>query len=199
MKNTLIYIHGFNSGPGNKLEMFKSQLPKYDIIVPQLPFNPKDAIVLLESILEGLPKQNNNINIVSTSLGGFYAFYLLNKYPNFKYYFINPSINPVLSFTKRLNQTFENFVNGELKTVTEDYIEQLKEIELKWKPNFHKELLNSTNFFIGELDEVIDHTLLIKELNQLNHPYSLQICLEPHRFKDLSMVTRQIINNSLFD
>ncbi|MBS1169953.1 MAG: putative alpha/beta-hydrolase [Burkholderiaceae bacterium] len=80
--NIIVYLHGFRSSP----QSFKAQLcaqraaklkagDRY--ICPQLPASPKDSIQLLLSLLS--PFAPEQITLVGSSLGGYYATWLAEK------------------------------------------------------------------------------------------------------------------------
>ncbi|MDA3966948.1 MULTISPECIES: YqiA/YcfP family alpha/beta fold hydrolase [Helicobacter] len=82
-----LYLHGFRSiGMCYKGRIIFSSLP--NSILPDLPYVPKLAINLAENIIK-----NNNIKcIIGSSLGGYYATFLAEKY-KIKSVLINPVIN----------------------------------------------------------------------------------------------------------
>lgn len=82
-----LYLHGFRSiGMCYKGKIISSSFP--NSILPNLPYVPKLAINLAENII-----QNNNITcIIGSSLGGYYATFLSEKY-KIKSVLINPVIN----------------------------------------------------------------------------------------------------------
>ena len=74
----IINLHGFNSGPGDKVVQLQKAFPGCDIIAPQLPYDPLQAIQVVIEILEKYSK--DEIHIIGTSLGAFYAMYLSTLY-----------------------------------------------------------------------------------------------------------------------
>jgi len=86
----LLYIHGFAScGKGQKSTALAKWFGQENVIAPDLPSSPKKAISLLSSLIE---KENPSL-LVGSSLGGYYAGYLAEKYTK-KAVLINPSIQP---------------------------------------------------------------------------------------------------------
>ncbi len=87
----IIYIHGFgSSGRGGKalelLKYFKSQ--NIPCISPSLSYVPELAIDTLEQLIESYEE----VTLIGSSLGGFYAIYLAEKY-RLKSVLINPAID----------------------------------------------------------------------------------------------------------
>jgi len=86
----IIYIHGFgSSGQGGKAQKFREYYKKkgVDFIAPSLSYVPELAISTLEELINNC----SNPKLMGSSLGGFYAIYLADKY-NLKAVLINPAI-----------------------------------------------------------------------------------------------------------
>ncbi len=85
----ILYIHGFRT---TATSYMAKQLKGYfgdKIIISDHSFEPYAAVEELEKII----LQNNITGIIASSLGGYYATYLGNKY-NIKTVLINPSVEP---------------------------------------------------------------------------------------------------------
>jgi len=90
---TTIYIHGFSgSGQGSKANIFREYFKEKNcsFIAPSLSYIPELALSTLEELIESY---NEQVNLIGSSLGGFYAIYLSNKY-NLKTVLINPAVYP---------------------------------------------------------------------------------------------------------
>ena len=116
----ILYIHGFGScGEGNKSKILKEHF-KSDVISPDLPFSPKVAVNFLENIIK-----NSKIDLlVGSSLGGYYAIYLSEKYQK-KAVLINPSLKPYITLMPYI---------GKNRRFCDDF-------EFVWKKSYIKELL----------------------------------------------------------
>ena len=73
----ILYLHGFNSSSNSsKAQTFKNsefvKNLKNEIILPDLPVSPEEAI---EDILKILENFNFKVSLIGSSLGGFYATY----------------------------------------------------------------------------------------------------------------------------
>lgn len=90
----IIYIHGFGgSGLGYKGSLIRKEFASYKVIAPTLSYLPSLAIDTLEQLIESyLPYET--VYLIGSSLGGYYALYLANKY-NIKAVLINPATNPM--------------------------------------------------------------------------------------------------------
>ena len=68
----IIYLHGLSSsGNSNTSHRIKELFPKDNVIAPDLPVNPFDAIRLIDNILKPLPV--NDTVVLGTSMGGMFA------------------------------------------------------------------------------------------------------------------------------
>jgi predicted esterase YcpF (UPF0227 family) len=105
----ILYIHGFGgSGKGFKAAQFRKYYEDKGIayLAPSLSYVPTLALSTLEDIIKNC--KDKDIKLIGSSLGGFYAIYLANKF-NLKAVLINPSTKPnatlerILSDGKALN------------------------------------------------------------------------------------------------
>ena len=100
----IIYIHGFGgSGKGAKASAFRKHYTDkgVDFLAPSLSYTPQLAISTLDEIISTC--KNRDIKLIGSSLGGFYAIYLANKY-NLKTVLINPSTNPMKTLYKLIEE-----------------------------------------------------------------------------------------------
>lgn len=95
MSPKLLYIHGFGScGTGIKSEILRRHFGKDNVLAPDLPASPAEALHFLESVLALHP----DAVPVGSSLGGFYATWLAERY-RLKAVLINPSTKPFETLT----------------------------------------------------------------------------------------------------
>ena len=97
MQQSVLYIHGFNSSPLSvKAEQTRQYLlknfPQVHFYCPQLASNPKGAINQLEEIIQS-SQTNSSWYVMGSSLGGYFASYLSEKY-NVPSVRMNPAIKP---------------------------------------------------------------------------------------------------------
>lgn len=96
-------------------------------ICPRIPAVPQEAKVLLESLVEQqLPE--NEINFVGSSLGGYYATYLAEKYSGYAV-LINPSVRPYETLRAYLGENKFYFEDG-CWDFNVEHIEQLKNMDV---------------------------------------------------------------------
>ena len=123
----LLYIHGFNSSPDSfKANVLKGAMTRLgrvgEFLCPALPHRPAQAMALLES---SVPKHNlDQLTIVGSSLGGFYATYLTQKY-GMRCVLLNPAIYPHDGLRAYLGKQ-KNLYTGEEYDLTEQYLNEMR-------------------------------------------------------------------------
>lgn len=147
----IIYLHGFCSS----IASFKAQLVKnyieqsenHTLFLIDLPHSPAEAMSLVETHIASLG--DKPWGLVGSSLGGFYATYLSQKYAK-KGVLVNPAVEAHLLLERVLGEN-KNYHTGELFEFTEKH---LKELEMLHVPSIKqaKKLLLLTQ--TG--DEVLD-------------------------------------------
>ena len=142
----ILYLHGFAScGEGNKSLLLKSYFGADNVIAPDLPPSPIDAIALIENIL-GSTKIDS---LIGSSLGGYYATILAEKY-HMKAILLNPSIQPWETLAGYTGWQ-KRFCDGEVFEFKAVYLEQLKMLQTTPDKGRYLLLLQSG-------DEVLDYT-----------------------------------------
>lgn len=176
---TLLYIHGFRSVglciKGRKIASFAP-----NALTPDLPYVPKLAIALLESII--LEKGVDNLCLIGSSLGGFYAIFLAQKY-GIKTILINPVIDgykTLLPAIGKVNVTY----NGEAFFWSLDLVESLKAYNVQEiSPKLYCVLLQKG-------DKVLDYRVAAQKFKD-----SKCIIQEggSHRFENFSALKSEIL------
>jgi predicted esterase YcpF (UPF0227 family) len=151
----LLYIHGFGSSAKSGKAMLMRERLGEKIIAPSLSPIPELAIDTLDQIAGMVQSLGENIVFAGSSLGGYYATYLADKY-NAKAVLINPSVKPynTLSSNIGFNHSYYDFSNYEF---TQKHIEHLKTFDVE---NIHPEnfmLLLQTG------DDVLDYREAVKK------------------------------------
>ena len=152
----LLYLHGFNSSPLSSkaritFDFFASLGIADRIGVPELPHIPALAIAQMCEIIEA---QSLPVVLMGSSLGGYYATFLAERY-GLKAALINPAVNPADLWHEHLGVN-RNFYSGRSYMITEEHVQQLRDIEtspLKQPENFL--LLVQTG------DETLDYRLAV--------------------------------------
>jgi len=144
----IIYIHGFGgSGLGSKASKFREYFKKQgmDFIAPSLSYVPTLAIKTLEELIESY----DDVQLIGSSLGGFYSIYLSNKY-NLKAILINPSTQPYVTLDNYKGHA-PSFYDESYFSWNDEHIKTLKEYKTK--------IQNQSNFFLflQKGDELLDY------------------------------------------
>ena len=91
----IIYLHGFQSSPmskkGQQLEQYCTNVEHADVHLPDLNKPPEHVLTDISKLIESLPI--DQVRLVGSSLGGFYATYLVAKY-GCPAVLINPAMQP---------------------------------------------------------------------------------------------------------
>lgn len=152
----ILYIHGFgSSGQGGKASLFREYFED-EVIVPSLSYVPSLAIDTLEQIIEMLQAKDEEIGLVGSSLGGYYAIYLANKY-KLKAVLINPAIYPYKTLEK-IGKAM-NYYDGSSFEVTKEHMQSLKSFEVN-------NIKNEDDFLVllQTDDEVLDYNEAVEKL-----------------------------------
>ena len=157
----IIYIHGFaSSGFGSKAEKFKEYFDE-GIITISLPTIPNLAINTLEQLIEAFVSIDEEVSLIGSSLGGFYALYLANKY-DLKAVLINPAVNPWGTLDRYEGVDFvTNYYDNSRFEFTKGHIKSLKNYEVDY-------IKNPQNFItlLQEEDEVLDYSVAALKLEE---------------------------------
>ncbi|RXJ87375.1 YqiA/YcfP family alpha/beta fold hydrolase [Arcobacter sp. CECT 8985] len=180
----IIYIHGFGSSAvGGKASILRERY-KTNILIPSLSNIPDLAVDTLEQLIIFLKQKGEKINLIGSSLGGFYAIYLANKY-NLKAVLINPAIYPYKTLNKIGKAT--NYYDLSTFECNKNHLEQLKKFEIK------DDIKNQENFFVllKKGDEVLDYKEVLEKM-----PKAKAIVKEggDHSFTDFEMYLKEVEN-----
>ena len=149
----IIYLHGFNStGPDSgKFNDLKKGLPDIDVYAPTYPSNdPDKAIQIVSKFIEDHQADYDELMLVGTSMGGYFAQYLGRKY-NAKVVLINPALNPTETLKRYIGEN-TNFYTGEDYTLTKSRIDAFA------KYNIDEYLhMFGTLVLLDTEDEIVDY------------------------------------------
>ncbi|MCG6937156.1 MAG: esterase [Gammaproteobacteria bacterium] len=134
MKSTkLLYLHGFNSSPQSHkarllLQYMRARCSQDLLLCPQIPVVPEEARLLLERLVEETLK-THLLNFAGSSLGGYYATYLAEKY-SASAVLVNPAVKPYDTLRACLGENKFYYEDG-CWDFTESHIEQLKYMDVE--------------------------------------------------------------------
>jgi predicted esterase YcpF (UPF0227 family) len=209
-KPTILYIHGFASGPGMKADLLRKAFPECDVISPTLTGdvaidNKILGMVWNQYQLTQIEAQECPLFLVGTSLGGFYALGLaaragFDKFPKIQTtYLINPSFEPHITLRKYLGVPIKNWKTGEPITLEEDSFKQLEHL-YDYFTNSQQNLLKDSKLevFIGEKDDVLTFDNFYKFIqdNGINANYTYE--KQDHRFQDISSVIAKLSKEIIY-
>ena len=125
MSAMLVYLHGFNSSPqSHKAQLLGRHLAELGLaerfFCPELPVEADAAVGLVERWIAR--HVSRPLCFVGSSLGGFYATYLVEKHGG-KAVLINPAIEPHVGLRAYLGPQW-NLYSGEPYELTEKHLEQ---------------------------------------------------------------------------
>ena len=125
---TIVYLHGFNSGPqtvkGQMLARAAAALagpPRFHL--PQLDHRPAQAMREVCAWIEGETPAERELALIGSSLGGFYATWLAEKY-GARAVVINPAVRPHADLRAFLGRQ-RNLYTGEEYEVTPAHLDEL--------------------------------------------------------------------------
>lgn len=158
MTKHLLYLHGFNSSPlSEKATLTKQYVDAKQINVtmycPQIASSPLAAIAQLEAILASKP--NAQWLLIGSSLGGFFATYLAEKY-GYPAVLINPAVKPFELLHDYIGQQTNPYTE-EVYCVTEQHMHELRGL-------YHKKISkNQYMVMVQTGDEVLDYRQAVEK------------------------------------
>jgi len=148
----IVYIHGFNSSPAShKSNQLRERLAAIgrgkEFVCPALPHLPREAMALLEREVSGVPA--DQVTLVGSSLGGFYATHLTEKL-GMRSVLVNPAITPHEGLRTYLGPQ-KNLYTGNEYELTEEHLAQLAALHVPKPARMDSYLLMHTTG-----DELLD-------------------------------------------
>ena len=114
---TLLYCHGFgSSGQSGTVTRLRTVMPQANVIAPDLPVDPHEAIALLHSICE----QEKPDLIIGTSMGGMYA----EQLRGFNRICVNPALEIAETMKAHGMTGTQQFQNPRQDGVQEFYVDK---------------------------------------------------------------------------
>lgn len=153
----ILYLHGFRSSP----KSFKARVVQralegagraHELICPQLPASPKEAMAL--ALLLAERHAPRDLAIIGSSLGGFYATWLAERL-DVPAVLLNPSVNPLRNLAHHVGPTTA-WHSDEPFEFRREYIDELAalRVETITKPERYY-LIAATG------DEVLDYREMV--------------------------------------
>jgi len=153
----LIYLHGFNSSPQSfKARLLRSRMESLgrasDFVCPALSHRPSEAIAQVEPALSAA--RAGLTTLVGSSLGGFYATWLAERY-GVRAVLINPAVRPYDLLADYLGPQ-KNLYTGQEYELTKQHIAELGALEV--------DALTPERYFllVETGDEVLDYRAAVE-------------------------------------
>lgn len=160
---TIFYLHGFQSSSSSQKAVYlerylRSAVPDglqqgFRCISPDLPFSPAKTLAIVERLIS----ENDQVVLMGSSMGGFYAAYLSQVF-SLPAVLINPVVNANGLFDGLVGVELENVYTGEQYQLSLDDLELLRDMESQplVLPNLIFNCLETG-------DEVLDYRLAEKK------------------------------------
>ncbi len=177
----LIYLHGFNSSNKGSTARELSRLFPELIAVTYDYCNPNKAFEQINSLITNELKDEKEIVLIGSSLGGFWANHFAQLF-NLKCLLINPSLIPSRSLTKYIGSN-TNYSTNQIKTLTIENCNSYSKYETNINENTFRTVIISMNDTIVNYYETIE---LLEGSKFIFHP------LEGHQFKDYQFLEKEI-------
>lgn len=147
MAQQVIYIHGFNSSEQSaKAVQFGEYLSdkKVNYHAPRLHYDPAQAIAQLEALI------TPSTGLIGSSLGGYYATYLSQKF-QLNAVLVNPTVRPFELFNDYLGKQYNPYQQQHYQ-LTKTHLEALKSL-------YNPDLAFPERLFLLQqtADEVLDY------------------------------------------
>jgi len=126
----LLYLHGFRSSPRSfKARVVQGRMEAAGradkLICPQLPPSPQAAMALVLTLVE---RYADDLTIVGSSLGGFYATWLAERF-GCRAALINPAVDPLKDLDRHVGVTTA-WHTGEPFEFRREYIDELAALKV---------------------------------------------------------------------
>lgn len=156
----ILYIHGFLSSPKShkalQVQAYCAGLnPVIEYQCPFLTAYPGDAIQQLDKIVQA--NRQANIGLIGSSMGGFYATYLSQRY-NIPAVLINPAVKPYLLMDKYLGQPLANYHTHDTYQLEKKHVQELRDLETN-----SLQYLQKLWLMVQTGDETLDYRLAVEK------------------------------------
>lgn len=151
----IVYIHGFLSSPNSqKGQILKSFLENSEdeFLAPNFPDTPQEAYDCLDAYFANLYNLNDDIAIVGSSMGGFFATAMQVKY-GFKIAVFNPCVHPQDYLPTLVGPQYNPYTKNSF-IIDESMLDFLAKID-EHNKNFDAD---KTFVFLQDQDETLDYT-----------------------------------------
>lgn len=187
--HTLMYIHGFNSSELSQKATILAQAIRQHgkqesaFLSPRLAWQPAKAIAQLESLIDAQHEKSNTVTLIGSSLGGFYASYLAEKY-QINCILVNPAVQAPSLLTEHLGPQHNPYTDEHYE-LTQAHMAELQALVVdKPTPSLYW-------LMVQEGDETLDYRAALEVF-----PDTARLTHEPngsHRFDDFERFSDDIL------
>lgn len=167
-KTLLVYLHGFRSSPrsskammtGEGVKAISSPANPIEWYCPQLLASPKESMAMVEEHIK--QTGTDQIVVVGSSLGGFYANYLAEKY-GCKAVVLNPAVRAARELAPHVGM-MTAYDNDEPFDFRPEYIDELKSLQVE-------KITNPSRYFLiaAKGDELLDWQEMVAFYPEAKH------------------------------
>lgn len=155
----VIYIHGFGgSGEGVKARIVRDYFKEDRVLTPSLSYVPELAIQTLTELILLCKSQDEQVYLIGSSLGGYYALFLADRF-DLSVVLINPSIHPYKTLALWTGQA-KNFYDESSFLWDERHIAMLRQYEVSPLLRQEKVML-----MVQKGDETLDYREAVAKLS----------------------------------
>lgn len=134
MQHILLYLHGFRSSPqSHKARLLHDYMRERGLAqalhIPQIPPQPGAAFAGLCELYDSLSEGDRQVAVAGSSLGGFYATALAQRY-DCRAVLINPAVRPDILLQQYLGLN-TNYHSPETWVLNESHIQQLRDLDIE--------------------------------------------------------------------
>jgi predicted esterase YcpF (UPF0227 family) len=154
----ILYLHGFRSSPASfKARVVASKMAELgradELVCPQLPASPKQAMELAVALIGDTPA--NQLAIVGSSLGGFYATWLAERF-GCRAVLLNPAIEPLKDLDQHVGVTTA-WHSDQPFEFRREYIDELRDLAVS-------KITRPERYFLiaATGDEVLDYRDMVR-------------------------------------
>ena len=132
----IVYLHGFLSSPkSNKAQQtarwLRAQRPDTPFYCPILSAYPAKAEATLQTLVRTIRAQHSgaSIGLIGSSLGGFWASYLIENDLADKAVLINPAVSPQTRFTDLIERPLPSYYSDEIVQLSKQDLHELSHFD----------------------------------------------------------------------
>lgn len=152
----LIYLHGFNSSENSETVLDLKKNYGNDLISISYDYvNADNGYNQINNLIENVLKSDQDLILVGSSLGGFWANYFAQKY-DLKSVLINPAIKPSQSLLKYTGK-IKNYTTGEEFVFNGVNAIEYKKYEVPVKIGNLRYIIIGKNDYVLNPNETIKH------------------------------------------